>query len=67
MPDLWPSALSAVCRRATALNAARIAMASGVSMVITNGERMEDIYGIVAGEPIGTRFKTEKDPGREDA
>ncbi len=41
---------------ATKLNAAGIAMSSGVEMVITNGTRMEDIYGIVAGQPIGTRF-----------
>ena len=25
-------------------------------MVITNGERMEDLYGIVEGQDIGTRF-----------
>ena len=41
---------------ATKLNAAGIAMAAGVEMVITNGSRMEDLYGIVAGQPIGTRF-----------
>jgi glutamate 5-kinase len=46
---------------ATKLTAARIAMASGCDMVITNGSRMEDLYGIVSGEDIGTRFlaKTE--------
>ena len=53
---------------ATKLNAARIAMDAGVSMVITNGERMEDLYGIVAGKSIGTRFEAKKnDMGREDA
>ena len=41
---------------ATKLTAARIAMESGCDMVITNGARMEDLYGIVAGEDIGTRF-----------
>ena len=41
---------------ATKLAAARIAMEAGCDMVITNGERMEDLYGIVAGEDIGTRF-----------
>ncbi len=41
---------------ATKLNAAGIAMSAGVEMVITNGSRMEDIYGIVAGQSIGTRF-----------
>lgn len=41
---------------ATKLTAARIAMEAGCDMVITNGARMEDLYGIVAGEDIGTRF-----------
>jgi glutamate 5-kinase len=41
---------------ATKLNAARIAMEAGVEMVITNGKRVEDLYGIVEGAAIGTRF-----------
>ena len=41
---------------ATKLSAARIAMNAGCDMVITNGERMEDLYGIVEGKDIGTRF-----------
>ena len=41
---------------ATKLSAARIAMAAGCDMVITNGKRMADLYGIVEGENIGTRF-----------
>lgn len=41
---------------ATKLSAARIAMEAGCDMVITNGERMEDLYGIVDGGDIGTRF-----------
>lgn len=41
---------------ATKLSAAHIATEAGCDMVITNGERMEDLYGIVAGEDIGTRF-----------
>jgi len=41
---------------ATKLTAARIAMESGCDMVITNGARVEDLYGIVADEDIGTRF-----------
>ena len=45
---------------ATKLIAARIAMESGCDMVITNGARMEDLYGIVAGEDIGTRFLAAK-------
>ena len=41
---------------ATKLSAARIAMNAGCDMVITNGSRMEDLYGIVEGRDIGTRF-----------
>lgn len=41
---------------ATKLSAAQIAMSAGCDMVITNGARMEDLYGIVAGSDIGTRF-----------
>ena len=40
----------------TKLSAAAVAMAAGVDMVITNGARVEDLYGIVKGEDIGTRF-----------
>ena len=40
----------------TKITAARRAMAHGIDMVIANGARMEDLYGIVAGEDIGTRF-----------
>ncbi len=46
---------------ATKLSAARIAMEAGCDMVITNGARMEDLYGIVAGEDIGTRFLARKE------
>ncbi len=41
---------------ATKLLAARIAMAAGCDMVIANGARMENLYGIVEGQDIGTRF-----------
>ena len=41
---------------ATKLSAAGIAMGAGCDMVITNGSRMEELYGIVEGEDIGTRF-----------
>ena len=41
---------------ATKLSAARIAMDAGCDMVITNGARPEDLYGIVEGRDIGTRF-----------
>ena len=33
-----------------------IVMAAGCDMVITNGARMEELYGIVEGRDIGTRF-----------
>lgn len=41
---------------ATKLSAARVAMNAGCDMVITNGARIEDLYGIVDGQDIGTRF-----------
>ncbi|MCI9348323.1 MAG: glutamate 5-kinase [Oscillibacter sp.] len=41
---------------ATKLSAARIAMDAGCDMVITNGQRPEDLYGICEGQDIGTRF-----------
>lgn len=40
----------------TKLSAAKIATEAGCDMVITNGTRPEDIYGIVEGKEIGTRF-----------
>ena len=41
---------------ATKLSAAKIAMEAGCDMVITNGARPEDLYGVVEGRDIGTRF-----------
>jgi glutamate 5-kinase len=41
---------------ATKLTAAETALAAGIDMVITNGARMEELYDIVAGADIGTRF-----------
>lgn len=41
---------------ATKLSAARIAMEAGCDMVITNGARPEELYEIVEGKPVGTRF-----------
>ena len=41
---------------ATKLSAARIAMGAGCDMVITNGARPGDLYEIVEGRDIGTRF-----------
>ena len=40
----------------TKLNAAKIATEAGCDMVITNGERPEDIYEIVKGHAVGTKF-----------
>ncbi len=40
----------------TKLHAAQIATQAGIDMVITNGDRPEDLYGIVNGQSIGTRF-----------
>ena len=42
---------------ATKLHAAELAMEAGIDMVISNGSRPEDLYGIVAGAEIGTRFR----------
>lgn len=41
---------------ATKLSAAQIAMEGGCDMVIANGANMENLYGIVEGLSIGTRF-----------
>ena len=40
----------------TKLRAARIACEAGIDMVIANGVRPADIYRILDGEPVGTRF-----------
>ncbi len=41
---------------ATKISAAKVCLQAGIDMVITNGERMEDLYEIVSGAPIGTLF-----------
>ena len=41
---------------ATKLHAAQLALDAGIDMVISNGARMEELYDIVAGKNIGTRF-----------
>ena len=41
---------------ATKLSAAKVCLDAGIDMVITNGNRMEDLYDIANGERIGTRF-----------
>jgi glutamate 5-kinase len=40
----------------TKLTAAKIAMDAGFDMVITNNKRVENLYDIVDGKPVGTRF-----------
>jgi glutamate 5-kinase len=48
----------------TKLDAAAIALAYGIDMVITNGAKPELLYGIAAGAEVGTRFcaKKEEEP-----
>lgn len=45
----------------TKLSAAELAMEAGIDMVITHGACPENLYGIVRGEDIGTRFCTSKE------
>ena len=45
----------------TKLRAARIAMASGIDMVIANGAQPEKLYDIIDGGPVGTRFIGRRD------
>ena len=45
---------------ATKLSAADIAMSAGCDMVITNGAHVSDIYDIVEGKDIGTRFVAQR-------
>ena len=40
----------------TKLNAAEIVTQKGTDMVITNGAFPENLYKIVSGENVGTRF-----------
>ncbi len=48
---------------ATKLSAAKIALEAGCDMVITNGARPEDLYGIVEGRETGTRFIAKRKAG----
>ncbi len=45
----------------TKLDAAKLCLEAGIDMVITNGERMDDLYSVVAGDSIGTRFTALQD------
>lgn len=60
-PELEKSACGAGTKLGTGgmqtkLHAAKIAIDSGVEMVISNGSRPLDLYDIVDGKDIGTRF-----------
>lgn len=44
---------------ATKLRAAKMVTAHGCDMVITNGEHPENIYAVVEGKSVGTRFLNE--------
>ena len=44
----------------TKLNAAKIATASGCDMIITNGAHPEQLYDIIDGKAVGTRFFARK-------
>ena len=41
---------------ATKRHAAKICLDSGCQMVITNGKRPDDLYDILEGKSVGTRF-----------
>ena len=45
---------------ATKLKAATIVMDAGIDMVITNGENPKNLYALLEGKPIGTRFVGKK-------
>ena len=60
-PEIREMAGGAGSRRGTGgmqtkLAAAEIAMSAGIDMVITNSARIENLYDIVEGRPVGTRF-----------
>lgn len=47
----------------TKLRAAGMCMAAGCDMIITNGQRPEELYRIAGGEAVGTRFYGKKTGG----
>lgn len=49
----------------TKLHAAGICMAEGIDMIITNGQRPEDLYGVIAGESVGTLFVGKSKEGNQ--
>lgn len=49
---------------ATKISAAELCMDAGIPMLITNGERPEDLYRIADGETVGTLFNTQRRDGK---
>ena len=47
----------------TKLRAAGMCMEAGCDMIITNGQRPEDLYRIAEGQPVGTHFYGKKPGG----
>ena len=45
---------------ATKLSAARLCVENGCDMIITNGAHPENLYAIIEGKAVGTRFKSAK-------
>ena len=45
---------------ATKINAAKIATAAGVDMIIMNGKNPEDLYRLFDGEELGTYFPAKR-------
>ena len=45
----------------TKLHAAKLTTEQGIEMVIANGQKPEILYDIIAGKPVGTRFKAQKE------
>jgi glutamate 5-kinase len=41
----------------TKIEAAKIANSAGISMIITNGERIDTLYDLIEGKKVGTLFK----------
>ena len=42
----------------TKIEAAKIANSAGISMIITNGEKIDSLYDLIEGKKVGTLFKS---------
>lgn len=49
----------------TKLKAAKLAVSHGIDMVITNGRKPENLYEIIEGKAVGTRFLADGYDGRD--